>query len=83
MAELARIVVDVVIPIVAVAHPDMAIFRFLQQSTPALSFAIHANSIADAPGRTTTREHGFIWEFSPAFSDREILGRCFCEPHSG
>ena len=82
MAELARIVVDVVIPIIAVAHP-LTIFRFLQQSTPAVLFAIHANSIADAPRRTATREHSFIWEFSPAFSDREILGRCFCEPHSG
>jgi hypothetical protein len=74
--------VDVIVPVIDVGTLNVAVFRFLQQTAAAVPLSIRANAIADTPGRTATRQHCFIRQLAPAFSNREVLRRCFREPYS-
>ena len=73
--------VDVIVPVIDVGTLNVAVFRFLQQTAAAVPLPIQPNAIADTPGRTATRQHCFIRELAPAFSNCEVLGWCFREPY--
>ena len=47
LSELACVLIDVIVPMIDIAHIHMTVIRFLQQSAPAVSFAIHTDAIAD------------------------------------